>query len=300
MGENYYEILGIAQSATQEEIRKAYLNKMKDNHPDMHQDDKTYKEKSQLINEAYATLKNPEKRKQYDSTIRFTRPTGTTRTNRYNQTYTYTSSYKPNNDKNRSSYTVNTNGATGNPKNSTNSTGTYDNSKINKNNETDEEVLKLFKEKFFIFAKKYVQAMEIATYNGDMLAALKAKVQYDDLKKISELFPSQVNFEKSYRFLTNELDKIWYILGDKEIAFIKAELLMILRELLKKTTNKDFKFLLEEYKNLSQKSVAFGPNSLSYVILELIEKDSIIKEFLDILKKNNRFYDEFIKNMHKY
>lgn len=300
MGENYYEILGIAQSATQEEIRKAYLDKMKENHPDKHQDDKTYKEKSQLINEAYATLKDPKKREKYDKTIRFTRPTGTTRTNGYNQTYTYTSSYKPNNDKNRSSYTVNTNGATGNPKNSTNSTGTYDNSKINKNNETDEEVLKLFKEKFFIFAKKYVQAMEIATYNGDMSAVLKAKVQYDDLKKISELFPSQINFEKSYRFLTNELDKIWYILGDKEIAFIKAELLMILRELLKKTTNKDFKFLLEEYKNLSQKSVAFGPNSLSYVILELIEKDSIIKEFVDIQKKNNRFYDEFIKNMHKY
>ena len=284
MGKNYYEILGITQSATQEEIRKAYLNKMKENHPDMHQDDKTYKEKSQLINEAYATLKDPKKRKEYNNTIRFTRPTGTTRTNGYNQTYTYTSSYKPNNDKNKSSYTVNTNGATGNPQNSKN----------------DEEGLKLFKEKFFIFAKKYVQAMEIETYNGDMSAVLKAKVQYDDLKKISELFLSQVNFEKSYRFLTNELDKIWYILGDKEIAFIKTELLMILRELLKKTTNKDFKFLLEECKNLSQKSVVWGPNSLSYVILELIEKDSIIKEFVDIQKKNNRFYDEFIKNMHKY
>ena len=287
MGKNYYEILGITQSATQEEIRKAYLNKMKENHPDMHQDDKTYKEKSQLINEAYATLKDPKKRKEYDNTIRFTRPTGTTRTNGYNQTYTYTSSYKPNNDKNKSSYTVNTNGATGNPKNS-------------KNSKIDEEELKLFKEKFFIFAKKYVQAMEIATYNGDMLAALKAQAKYEDLKKVSELFLSQVNFETVYIFLTNELDKIWNILGDKEIAFIKAELLMILRELLKKTTNKDFKFLLEEYKNLSQKSVVFGPNSLSYVILKLIETDSIIKEFVDIQKKNNRFYDEFIKNMHKY
>lgn len=287
MGKNYYEILGITQSATQEEIRKAYLNKMKENHPDMNKDDPAYTEKSKLINEAYATLKDSKKRKEYDSTIRFTRATGTTRTNGYNQTYTYTSSYKPNNDKNKSSYTVNTNGATGNPKNS-------------KNSKIDEEGLKLFKEKFFIFAKKYVQAMEIATYNGDMLAALKAQAKYEDLKKVSESFLSQVNFETVYIFLTKELDKIWYILGDKEIAFIKTELLMILRELLKKTTNKDFKFLLEEYKNLSQKSVAFGPNSLSYVILELIEKDSIIKEFVDIQKKNNRFYDEFIKNMHKY
>lgn len=287
MGKNYYEILGITQSATQEEIRKAYLNKMKENHPDMNKDDPAYTEKSKLINEAYATLKDPKKRKEYDNTIRFTRATGTTRTNGYNQTYTYTSSYKPNNDKNKYSYTVNTNGATGNPKNS-------------KNSKIDEEGLKLFKEKFFIFAKKYVQAMEIATYNGDMSAVLKAQAKYEDLKKVSESFLSQVNFETVYIFLTNELDKIWYILGDKEIAFIKAELLMILRELLKKTTNKDFKFLLEEYKNLSQKSVAFGPNSLSYVILELIEKDSIIKEFVDIQKKNNRFYDEFIKNMHKY
>lgn len=263
---------------------------MKDNHPDKHQDDKTYKEKSQLINEAYATLKDPKKRKEYDSTIRFTRPTGTTRTNGYNQTYTYTSS----------DYTINTDGTTGNPKNSTNTTDTTDNSKNSKNTVNDEDTLKSLIVNFFKYAKEYVQAMKVATYNGDMLDVLKAQTHYENIKEIIEFYLSQVDFEKSYRFLTNELDKIWYILGDKEIAFIKAELLMILRELLKKTTNKDFKFLLEEYKNLSQKSIAFGPNSLSYVILELIEKDSIIKEFLDILKKNNRFYDEFIKNMHKY
>lgn len=63
---NYYEILGVKRDATAEEIRKAYRRKMKDNHPDLHPDDKTLEEKTKEINEAYETLGNEEKRKQYD------------------------------------------------------------------------------------------------------------------------------------------------------------------------------------------------------------------------------------------
>ena len=65
---NYYQILGISVKATQEEIKKAYKNQAKKYHPDINHDvDAT--EMMQRINEAYETLSDLAKRKEYDKII---------------------------------------------------------------------------------------------------------------------------------------------------------------------------------------------------------------------------------------
>jgi len=61
-----YEILGVSRQASQEEIRKAYLKLAHKYHPDKTGGDKAAEEKLKEINAAYDTLKNPEKRSQYD------------------------------------------------------------------------------------------------------------------------------------------------------------------------------------------------------------------------------------------
>ena len=63
MSKDYYQILGISQSASQEEIKKAYRKLAHKYHPDKGGgDEKKFKE----INEAYQTLSDKEKRTQYD------------------------------------------------------------------------------------------------------------------------------------------------------------------------------------------------------------------------------------------
>lgn len=63
---DYYEILGVSRTASQEEIRKAFRKLAKEYHPDVNRDAGSG-EKYREINEAYEVLRDPEKRKKYDT-----------------------------------------------------------------------------------------------------------------------------------------------------------------------------------------------------------------------------------------
>jgi len=63
---DYYKILGISKSATEEDIKKAYRKLARKLHPDLNPNDKDAHKKFQQINEANEVLSDPEKRKKYD------------------------------------------------------------------------------------------------------------------------------------------------------------------------------------------------------------------------------------------
>lgn len=65
--QTYYDILGVKPKDSQEKIKDVYLEKIKKYHPDLYEGDKVFAEQmTARINEAYNTLKDAEKRKEYD------------------------------------------------------------------------------------------------------------------------------------------------------------------------------------------------------------------------------------------
>jgi DnaJ-class molecular chaperone len=62
-GEDYYAILGVAKTANEDEVKRAFRKKAHELHPDKGGDAEAFKK----LNEAYQTISDPQKRQQYDA-----------------------------------------------------------------------------------------------------------------------------------------------------------------------------------------------------------------------------------------
>jgi molecular chaperone DnaJ len=66
MKRDYYEILGVSRSASQDDIKKAYRKRAIEFHPDKNPGDKAAEEKFKEAAQAYDVLSDPQKRQRYD------------------------------------------------------------------------------------------------------------------------------------------------------------------------------------------------------------------------------------------
>lgn len=79
---DYYEVLGVPQTATTDEVKKAFRRLAKQHHPDRNPNNPQASDRFKEINEAHDVLSDAEKRKKYDTLRRYGafaggRPTGT-------------------------------------------------------------------------------------------------------------------------------------------------------------------------------------------------------------------------------
>jgi len=63
---DYYEVLGLDKSASENDIKKAFRKLAKENHPDLHPNDKNAEARFKEINEAYEVLSDADKKNRYD------------------------------------------------------------------------------------------------------------------------------------------------------------------------------------------------------------------------------------------
>ena len=63
---DYYEVLGVVKSASEDEIKRAYKKMARKYHPDLNPDNKEAEEKFKEVNEAYEVLSDADKKARYD------------------------------------------------------------------------------------------------------------------------------------------------------------------------------------------------------------------------------------------
>ena len=71
----YYEVLGVSTGATAKAIRRAYLDRARQHHPDFHTNAEAAvrldaEREMQRLNDAWAVLGDPQRRREYDATLR--------------------------------------------------------------------------------------------------------------------------------------------------------------------------------------------------------------------------------------
>ncbi|MEL7314594.1 MAG: J domain-containing protein [Cyanobacteria bacterium J06559_3] len=73
---NYFELLGVTQEASLEDVKRAYRQLARKYHPDLNPGDKDAEERFKMLGEAYEVLSDPEKRSQYEEYSSFWKQKG--------------------------------------------------------------------------------------------------------------------------------------------------------------------------------------------------------------------------------